>query len=1571
MDHENNPKEEQIELGDKIHIFGGRFDNTRGRIYYLDEHLIRILPDGISDRLVDLQIDDGYLKEEYEIENLFIVSKRTNPLFVIQQDYRVGQLAEAFHGPDGSPVGKYVIQVVHEKKDSIELRDQNNDIISLEFEGKGIPLDSGIDVLRSRELPKISDEESADEESAMEETAEAKAIKDQEKEELILGEEAEIEIVTQAEIKEIASSKRNYPDSVQRSDMLQDLITRLNLKEQKSEKKIKQLRKVTELCLLLRNELVLYGKNNLPIGKKATSLDTITDLVSNHNNNFSKPVIDSKRVVYLDGESGTKETTLNIDIRYLQEQISIENTYAKTQFVGNQNVVSTDILPNWYIGWDRFNKEHFLSWSSKMKQDATQFQNDREFFRNPYVEDIDVKEVDGLPAFPYPTEGNKYIPLTIDALESVLFSMLRGLKGRVGRLREKENPRLLESPEEGIISSYLLFPKMYERELGAIRSGKLAYDISRSISQSKYMELILKKGISIVPSAGGILVVGANNSTTGNIVIEDWLKNLPIIIYGLGDSLVELKSYGFQNKEFSYEQQNVLINKIEETIAHIKNHILYVRERANKQMENKEFINKNLLNTEQSQDMFTILNSEPILQQYISSFKKYMPYYRNNDVAIFAGLNYYVQDLLYATLAGYPENLTRFRNIFVNKQFVESLQHALLLSIKDEERTYQPEINSCGHVKSLTIIRKVKDNNDRMKLLSKFITQYQSYKKDNFIYCVECNKSCLCEHEYLILQEYLHPREKETIHKELLIRFSGGVFQGKFICNNCGQAIADLEFDNSLEYSDEGAPLIGRSELVDKDAIEEDEITQALGIPVGTEKEIQFDTPAKTLYYQKARELFDKVGIFPDAIGYIRIVNGVDITVSKRPTREQYNSKIKEAQKQQKGMKAIDYDIYINRTIIASIISYSIVEIQTRIPNYIPRYSSAGCVINLKGYPLGKESDKGIIEYLCCIASGIILAKAYSETDDPWRLTRFQDERSDKKRQEAIIKYTESILKEILLYNDVQELIIKKKEYLIKTYGKQEQIEGLSEKIRDGFTPYIYKDIDEVIVPDAANTYEKVRGYIFETHKQAKDNYKQAKDIQTCCFDNISKPLEFWKNKINIILPPKNPPSGPINSHSSFLFELRKEQRLDFSISKDDYYKLFLKVCYQGERLGYTHEFGYNNICHNCGCKRSEDESDLKTQGIEINETTYQKLLNAVHIINSVVQDKKIKIEVGDELFQILNNITPTPYAEWKSMLNETYINLKSLESGGATNDADIAVAYGKISSYAIQTIEELRGFISEQDKLLIEQLLDQPLKQVLESIETSILLPLTRIINGFNLDQLDVPASYKLDGLIVKDIKKIISLHTEYLKNIKVEGFAKSKIIYAIQQLSIFIKVFQNHVRTPLMIGGNIGISYLVKAGIASILKDMMDPNVIVQTNMIDNDTIDGTSGIPKAILKEILAKYRSERFRLTDEDIRVEIAKRDEKEKMLIISKFDRLTKEEKAVELLKKKLGIGDWAIKAKDVYIYNPEQYEKDREQRLQMGFSDEVDAARREAAQLDNFYEQNSTYDTHQTKEDDY
>jgi hypothetical protein len=36
--------------------------------------------------------------------------------------------------------------------------------------------------------------------------------------------------------------------------------------------------------------------------------------------------------------------------------------------------------------------------------------------------------------------------------------------------------------------------------------------------------------------------------------------------------------------------------------------------------------------------------------------------------------------------------------------------------------------------------------------------------------------------------------------KEIILKFSGGSFQGKYICRNCGQAIKDFDFDNNIEY---------------------------------------------------------------------------------------------------------------------------------------------------------------------------------------------------------------------------------------------------------------------------------------------------------------------------------------------------------------------------------------------------------------------------------------------------------------------------------------------------------------------------------------------------------------------------------------------------------------------------------------------------------------------------------------------------------------------------------------------------------------------------------------------------
>jgi hypothetical protein len=318
----------------------------------------------------------------------------------------------------------------------------------------------------------------------------------------------------------------------------------------------------------------------------------------------------------------------------------------------------------------------------------------------------------------------------------------------------------------------------------------------------------------------------------------------------------------------------------------------------------------------------------------------------------------------------------------------------------------------------------------------------------------------------------------------------------------------------------------------------------------------------------------------------------------------------------------------------------------------------------------------------------------------------------------------------------------------------------------------------------------------------------------------------------------------------------------------------------------------------------------------------------------------------------------------------------------------EFAVAYGKISNNAIQSLEELKGFIGERELKVLDSIIEQPIRQIIESINIAIILPLSRILNGYNLEKLTLPNSYNLDGYIKEDIEKFIGIHTKFIEPLKERigtTFAKSKISFALKQLSAFLNTLQYKVREPLVLGGRIGLPYIIKAGIVNILKDMVDPNVVSPDNFNDSTSLDTTSRIPILILKELLNKYRSERFKLTDEEIRIEIAKRDEKEKMAIISKFDRMTKEEKALELAKKNLGIGDWAVGGTNaIYAYNKAQYERERNQRLAMGIIDfgengaeqppdggQPDAFGFSAEENDNFHEQNAAYNHRQTDEDDH
>ena len=130
-----------------------------------------------------------------------------------------------------------------------------------------------------------------------------------------------------------------------------------------------------------------------------------------------------------------------------------------------------------------------------------------------------------------------------------------------------------------------------------------------------------------------------------------------------------------------------------------------------------------LLSAERASQMISMVSSEPILQEAIALFQARFPSYRENDLATVAYLLSKYSDYFYATLSSKPTGLVRERIRATRDSFLESIYESARIVKKKKTAGEIPQPNPCPHVRSLSIIKKVKDKASYFKLLAKFITQ--------------------------------------------------------------------------------------------------------------------------------------------------------------------------------------------------------------------------------------------------------------------------------------------------------------------------------------------------------------------------------------------------------------------------------------------------------------------------------------------------------------------------------------------------------------------------------------------------------------------------------------------------------------------------------------------------------------------------------------------------------------------------------------------------------------------------------------------------------------------------------
>lgn len=1531
------------ELGDVVKIVGGRFNGLPGRIYYRDENLIRILPENFSDRLIDIPIDDeGQPEADLAIDEILVVYKRTTYSFVELFDLRVDSPVEAYK--DGTLVGKFKIVAVDTDRDAATFLDEVGSENEIVFDFYGIPLDAPFNVIRVLDPVKVAQSE-AEAEAAQEEAGEDEDAFAGFEEAAVQDALEKIVIEAPEEVKEIPLFQRIYPEMVQKTDFLQDILSHIDPKDKRNPKNILKIRNHIELLMRLKAELVSYRADGNTAQQKPASVATLDELMKQEDVPLMRPILDVRRKLYYD-EKDDEDATLPDQTQTTMTQFDAEAAEQEefyTQFFGEPVTAgagAADQLPSFYSYLASYAEKYQRPWSSAATGAAASkdyvFQRDSEFFRHivPYQDDDDREPLTGYDSGlePYRPDLKSYVPLTPDQVVSDLKGSL--LRGLAASYRAGDLPYI--NAERAEVQNYLLFP--YERSgpFAVKRSGSLLYDIETAKQPFKTIERIFKeRDVGEEPTPDTIMLVGSKGTTLGNITLEDYFSALEVAGFGMTDFLPLLKSLGLTHKELSVAQQEVFTTAIENTIGAVKLALAKKREGLQASVAETQ-VEQAAAGFKETLDELFIM--EPLLKQEYEKFKAILPIYENSDIAIVAYLMTRQPDLFESAMGGQTLFTAKRRLRAVRLQYLAQLRDAQAKVIYEKSRGLPPQPNKCHHVQALATIRRVRDDDQRMALLVRFIAKYEGSRKDQWIDCRVCKKHLVCGHELLQIMQYAKPREKATLQKELLLNFGGGQFHGRYQCRNCGQALAELDFDTHLEFDDDGRPMMGRAVLEDKDAAVADAIDTVLsGGPNPHLPKVEYDEENKKIIYNVAQQIGQVLGVQIDEAGFKSIVERANSNLARLETRQEYIKKNPRTQ--------VDYDTYINTALICITACAVLLEIQVHIPEYVIRYTIPGCVPSFTGWPIGGEEDKTSMEYVACGLASM------ARNEMPWRSALFTRQRSYEKKKVIILTFMNKYMTSMIAEPTPQQLLEQKRDYFKRLYGRSHAARP-ADIIPAGFYPRQTVLTAEEQAADPVKAPEQL--WILEAHKKAKETALLVPGnplAETgCCFVDVKRPASFWDEAHMTALPPKATMTGikQTNIAPQFKDRVVEPQRADL----ENFLELFVQVCFRGEHIGHPHELNMLHKCDWCDFQfpkepslmtKEEKESAFASQEVDVSLDAYQKLLDETRRVNSIPRIAVPAMPDVKQLFVDLGRLDPAPFEGWAVRLAEVYEAIQRIPPG--TPSIEIAAAYGPISDIVGEAQTYLEGRMGKGNFGTLEQILKESPHAIKQTILTYVIVPLKRILTGYNSKSLAVQGYYDLAYYHVQDLHGMIEKHATFIEkygNALQNDFIRMKVERCIGQLQGLVSL-EPALRESVIPGGKLGLQYFVRAMVLCPLAELVDPHKIPIGFDAEQPPVSALSAsveAPREILANSLLMYRKESLAYSPEEIKVALEARAEKELVGILTEMDRMSPDEKKLVLLQKNLGIGRWAVGGTNaIWKYNADRYEVERDERARAGIMD--------------------------------
>ena len=1579
-------EEDPLHIGNVLTILSTKYGLLTGRIVYRDLDMVRLMDNDHSDRATEFPLvaDGSTFIPELGVSDIEIIERQESPCYVDTIGAKAGETLEFFtlDGTEAAPNGVVAEIIKTATKDSIRLEDGR----IIKFKGKGPELPIAVVRVTASEIQgDVGQQGPAAIAGPIEPPQDSVDVLA-----LLRG------LLPAATVEVVPSAERVFPDSMQREDMLQDLLTDIPAKQRTNPRRIRFIEREVELALALKNRSIIRDETGRSLGPDQTSVTKLRDAIT-HGVPAAIPIVVAAKVLNIDSvppEAPYKAT--DVFPRSLAQNESDSEMLAKIYLDGASPEFQGAIAEKGKgLGFFSYMYDLFERDGRTLQGSAA----------SPWSSDQDVIRTAGLGAA---VQGlSKELSSDATVTPAFLLSDITDRSMRVltadTSVHIKTGARSIVAPADpSQIAGYVMLPIKAALSLRPpSRPGHLPMALIYSAALENDNLPTIATTLRDLYSGDVDVQHAWTLDPTSDIEIADWLRTvLPYAVHpsdSLGPRtpaiLSVLDALGVGHADLSPPVNDVIQAWITKNQGLWST--LFTARRAAVQA---------ALDTETAVtfdnvtgDSLLFARSErksEALQELLDSFDKQNPSLVGSASMATGSLLTTAQGDGLPLMWSYvqkADDLTATIDEAEATAALRASQAAYIRrqTLKISDLKAAPEISTCPHVERLEAVRNVPDVLQKSRLLRDFIETYQGPRAGDWMTCALCTGGCVCYHEIMELEALAQPSRLESIQKQIMIKFGGDRYQGKIVCKNCGQALQDIDYDEHVEFSDDGKAVISRSVLTEEQLAE---VTE--GVKLSTPAALTFASVSQRAAAEALQVIVDRAGIrMPEDITR-RIVRHVDLYVGARaPPPALYetqraramtsaSTKIKKATGTE--VATIDVPTYaavldqLRVTALTGLVALALqtsnLEVTTPFP--LCEFSRGGWPLDPKAVP----TEKGAVFYMSCVVASI------QRDMTPWRNLSWATLPKLESRRTAVLKATIGALTIIVTGDPKTGALSFGPEIRTDLVRAQTDIEGLKERalvsrgdqLTPGFRPeanpkslgrpaieksplpnveaaLLTGKTFSLIAPLKSALTQQALAVISELHKSATTSTVSLQEAAAGSLVVTGQP-DLAKA------------FALIQTVPTHLWQQTSEATTEDVVPTLDeaiFFKLFLRFCYTGPQVGHAHEFSFGHVCRQCDLALGKplDLINFDKEGaailagqegplkIEVTAAAFEGLSTAIRRLAKLTSVPSAKAEPWQTGLRNIIELAKRPEMAAFGLSLTTIIEtpLTGLDDmARAELWGPIAVQHDELKTQIIDRVGPFvprqAGRISEArareaitamaffDTLTEDPFVEGP-RNLLEYWCTKV----GSVGRGFGVTSVAGAKWFKISQDHNDRINKLLVENTNWYAG-DLPDAARPVLIKVATTLGPFIRTWISSVRPG---SWRIEEARLVLRTIVyHVWRDALSTTSWMYEEIEAAAVREQVATTLSDWTRALMLHAKQQVFKYSKEQIQQILQQRAELERTSVVKEFEDIKDEDqRAAELIKKSFRIGRWGV-GKNLQKYNADLFEFESEQRARMGIADQ-------------------------------